>query len=201
MKEKQVKLSEYARLHGIQYRAAWNRYRAGKIPGATMENGHIVVPDPLAPDALPVAAIYARVSTAGQRDDLKRQSERLQQFASANGYPIVHVVEEVASGVNDNRPKLTRLLEKDDWNALIVEHKDRLTRVGFQWFDVLLKKQGKSILVVDRATDDTRDLMDDFTSIIYSFCARLYGQRGHRSKAARVVAEVCANNDEERNDL
>jgi len=42
-----MKLSEYAQRNGIKYRAAWNRFKAGKIEGAYLdESGHVVVPDP-----------------------------------------------------------------------------------------------------------------------------------------------------------
>lgn len=185
-----MKLSEYAVVHGIKYRAAWNRYKAGKIPEAYEEDGHIVIPDLPLPSDLPKVAIYARVSTSKQKDDLKGQTERLKSFATANGYPIQHTTEEIASGINDNRPKLIRLLEKDDWNILIVEHKDRLTRIGYNWFKLLLKQQNKEIIVTDNSTDNTTDLLEDFTSIIYSFCARLYEQRGHKNKAEKIIKQL-----------
>ena len=57
-----MKLSEYAAKHGIQYRAAWNRFKAGKIPGAWQdESGTIIVPDETQA-RLNDAAVYARVS-------------------------------------------------------------------------------------------------------------------------------------------
>ena len=72
-------------------------------------------------------------------------------YANARGYQVVLIVKEVASGVNDKRPKLTKLLENPDWGTLVVEHKDRLTRVGFGWFEVLLSGQGRRIHVANPA--------------------------------------------------
>lgn len=80
------------------------------------------------------------------------------------------------------------MLMDEDWGTLVVEHKDRLTRVGFEWFRVLLHMQGKRILVANEAEDDMTDLMMDFTSIIYLFAARLYRVRGARNRANRAVA-------------
>lgn len=187
-----MKLSVYAKQNGIKYRAAWNRFNAGKIPGAYVdESGHIVVPDPLA-QAIGKAAVYARVSTHKQRDDLDRQMLRMVTFANAAGFSVVKEVKEIASGVNDSRPRLTALLQDDSWGTLVVEHKDRLSRVGFGWFEVLLGVQGRRIVVADAAGEQTADLMDDFVSIIYSFAARLYGLRSARRRTDAAVAALVA---------
>ena len=70
-------------------------------------------------------------------------------FANAAG---LSVAREISSGVNDMSPKLTALLKDDSWGTLVVEHKDRLSRVGFGWFEVLLGLQGRQIVVADSAT-------------------------------------------------
>ena len=185
-----VKLSEYAARNGIQYRAAWNRYKAGKIEGAYLDDsGHVVVPDPRHA-LIGKAAVYARVSTHKQRGDLDRQAERMVAFANAAGLSVVAVIKEVAPGVNDARPKLAALLKEDSWGTLVVEHKDRLSRVGFGWFDVLLGVQGRRIVVADAATEDKADLLDDFVSIIDSFAARLYGLGSARRRTDTVIAAL-----------
>ena len=126
-----MKLSEYAKRHDIQYRAAWNRYKAGRIPGAYQdEMGAIIVPDDTKASERD-AVIYARVSDPSKRKtQLPAQQKRMEDWAVANGYRVVASVAEVGSGVNDKRRKLTALLKRDDWGTLIVEHKDRLTRFG-----------------------------------------------------------------------
>lgn len=182
-----MKLSQYARKEGITYRGAWLRWQKGRIPGAYLDDtGHVVVHDPMH-ERLNDAVVYARVSSAKQKNDLDRQAERMARFANARGLSVVRVVKEVGSGVNDHRVKLTRVLNDDDWGTLVVEHKDRLTRVGFEWFRVLLARQGKRIIVANEADDDRSDLMADFTSIIYSFAARLYGLRGAKERTKRTV--------------
>lgn len=181
-----MKLSQYAKRNGIGYRAAWNRFKAGKIPGAYLDDtGHVVVPDPETV-RLPCAAVYARVSSHKQKDDLDRQAQRMVEYANAQGLSVVLVVKETASGVNDDRKKLTALLQDDSWGTLVVEHKDRLSRVGFNWFDVLLKQQGRRISVANRAGETTHDLMEDFTSIVYSFAARMYGLRRAKERTHAV---------------
>lgn len=184
-----MKLSEYAVKHGIQYRAAWNRFKAGKIPGAWQdESGTIIVPDETQA-RLNDAAVYARVSDPSKRKtQLPAQQKRMEDWAIANGYRVVASVSEVGSGVNDKRRRLSSLLKRDDWGTLIVEHKDRLTRFGFEWFRLFIEQQGRRIVVINEAGDDRADLVQDLVSIIYSFSARLYGQR--RSKRAEAMVRI-----------
>jgi len=111
-------------------------------------------------------------------------------FANAAGLSVVLVVKETASGVDDTRPKLTTLLKDNSWGTLVVEHKDRLSRVGFGWFEVLLGSQGRQVLIADAATEEKADLMEDFVSIIYSFAARLYGLRAARRRTDDVIAAL-----------
>lgn len=183
-----MKLSEYARLHDIQYRTAWNRFKAGRIPGAYQDEvGAIIVPDESKGFSLHDAAVYARVSDPSKRKtQLPAQAKRMEDWAVANGYRVVASVSEVGSGVDDQRRKLTALLKRGDWGTLIVEHKDRLTRFGFNWFTLFVEAQGRRILVVNEASDDRTDLVQDLVAIIYSFSARLYGKR-RSERAQRIV--------------
>ncbi|OIH86636.1 hypothetical protein BLJ79_01310 [Arthrobacter sp. UCD-GKA] len=163
-----MKLTEYARRRNLGYRAAWNRFNLGKIPGAYKdEAGQIYVPDPVA-ENLKSAAIYARVSTHKHKDDLARQSDRMVAFTNASRPGVTAVATEVTSGVNDSRPKRTKLPQDDSWGTPVVEHQDRLARAGFGWFEVLPEMQGRRILVANAAQEQTADLMEDFRSIIYS---------------------------------
>ena len=191
-----VKLSEYAKINALSYRAVWNRYKAGKIPNASMnELGHIVVEiDQDKVDANKVA-IYARVSSSENKDNLAAQVERLTQYAIAKGYQIVSTYAEVGSSVNDKRPKLEKLLTENNYSKIIVEHKDRLTRVGFNYIETLLKNRGKEIEVVNLSTNDESNLMEDLISIIYSFSARMYGLRRSTRKIEKII-EVLNQKDD-----
>jgi len=183
-----IKLSEYAKLHSVTYRTAWNWYKAGKIRDAFKdEYGNILVK---IKEETPIenrVAIYARVSSNENKKNLEAQADRLKQYAIAKGYQIAYVVKEVGSGVNDNRKKLLSLLQKDDYGILLVEHKDRLTRFGFNYIKSLLEKEKKRIEVVNEAEDDKSDLMQDLISILYSFSARLYGLRRSKRKTEKII--------------
>ena len=49
----------------------------------------------------------------------------MQTYAIANGYTVSRIVTEVASGLNESRPKLTALLRDGSMDVIVVEHKDR----------------------------------------------------------------------------
>lgn len=184
-----MKLSEYAEKEGIQYQAAHNRFTAGKIPGAYKDQyGRIHIPDPNTEYIDENSCvIYARVSTPGQKEDLHRQSERLKNFAISRGYTIINTVEEVASGVKDDRKKLEKLLQSyDQWSVLIVEHRDRLTRVGFGYFEMFLGLLGKTVLVADESTDSDDGKTEDILHILYSYTASEYGKRGAKNRALKA---------------
>jgi predicted site-specific integrase-resolvase len=182
------KLSDYARERGVTYRTAWNRYRAGRIDGAHMDaTGHVVIPD-ATPAVEPLAAIYARVSSAENKSNLDAQAERLVQYAIARGWKVVSITKEVGSGVNDHRKKLAKLLTAGSWNILVVEHKDRLTRFGFNYLDTILPQMKKRIEVVNQADDQKTDLMQDLVAVIYSFSAQMYGLRRSRHNTEKIVA-------------
>ena len=59
-------------------------------------------------------------------------------IAMHKGYSVVRVVKELGSGVNDNRHLVVKLLQENDYDLVVCEHKDRLSRVGFNYLKVLL---------------------------------------------------------------
>lgn len=186
-----MKLSQFAKQQGISYSTALRWWKAGAIRGYQAPSGTIIVEA----EGMPArneqrVAIYARVSSAEHRENLERQAERLTQYCTVRGYQVVKLVKEVGSGVNDSRPKLLSLLRDPLITRLVVEHKDRLTRFGFRYIETLLEIQGRTIEVVNPAENNREDLLHDLASIVYSICARLYGQRRAKRKAERLVEQL-----------
>ena len=176
-----VKLSEYAKMLGLKYQAVWLKYKRGQIKNTKFDNNRVYVcidEDEIFPiKGGNKVAIYARVSDNASKDNLNRQVKRLTEYATMRGYKIVKVVKEIGSGVNDHRPKLEKLLkEHKDYSILLVEHKDRLTRFGFNYIELMMKALGKNVEVVN-LSDENSNLIEDMISIVYSFSARLYGSR------------------------
>lgn len=192
-----MKLSEYARQKGVRYETAWRWFRDGKIKGRRIGKHTILVEEEEQERNSPQkVAIYARVSSSENKSNLESQAERLTAYCTAKGYQIAKVVKEVGSGVNDSRPKFLSLLEDQSMTLIVVETSDRGTRFGFRYIETLLRANGRGIEVVNHAENGTDDLLADLVSIIYSFCARLYGQRRGSRKTEKIVAELEKGEDD-----
>jgi putative resolvase len=182
-----MKLSAWARKNGVSYQTAWNWFSAGQLPVPARQTatGTILVEEPTS--VVGKAALYARVSSHDQKSDLNRQVARLSAFAAASGLTVASVVTEVDAGLNGARPKLTRLLRDPAISALVVEHRDRLTTFGFEYLQAALLATGRQLVVVDEK-ELHDDLVRDMVEVLTSFCARLYGRRSAKHRAAAAVA-------------
>ena len=188
-----MKLSQYAKQQGISYSTALRWWHQGVIRGYQAPSGTIIVDAEAKPPAREEkVVIYARVSSAEHKETLERQVERLVQYCTVRGYQVAQVVKEIASSVNDSRPKLLALLKDPLATRIVVEHKDRLTRFGFRYLETLLEVQGRTIEVVNMGENDKEDLIADLVAIVYSFTARLYGQRRANRTTERIVQELQA---------
>lgn len=138
--------------------------------------------------------IYCRVSTKKQAEsgNLVRQRERLIEYCKERNYDIVHIYEEVASGLNDNRRELTKMFRKlQEVDSIIVEYPDRLARFGFNYLKEFSKDNGVKIEVVEQKEklEHNEEMVKDLISVVTCFSARLYGSRGGK-KLKKVIAEL-----------
>lgn len=191
-----MKLTDYARELGVTRQTANRWFHDGKISGAyQLDTGTIIVPNDIFKSYKGnqgKTIIYARVSSSEQRKtNLETQAQRLIDFSIANGWQIDEVIKEVGSGLNDERPKLTKILTSDEpIKRIVVEHKDRLTRFGFNYLEILAKTKNFEIVVVNQVDSDKEDLIQDFISIITSFCARIYSKRRVARKTEQLIEEL-----------
>jgi len=186
-----MKLSDYAKKTGVSYQTAWRMWKNGQLNAYQLPTGTIVVKTEDEPTSVDlIACIYVRVSSAENKKNLEAQAERLTNYAMARGYRIYKVVKEVGSGLNDNRKQLAQILVDDNYNILIVEHKDRLARFGTNYLSLLLEKTGKKLEIVNLADNSKEELMQDLIAIITSFCARLYGLRRSKRKTEKIIEEL-----------
>lgn len=187
-----MKLSDWAKKQGITYLTAYRWFSAGHLKNARqMPTGTIIVDElaPMEPIQNTSCYIYCRVSNQSRKKELEYQVDRCLEFARSRGYEVIKVFKEVASGMNDNRKELNKLLDCNP-TIIIVENKDRLTRFGFNYLDKLLPKLGTKLVVINRDEEDEVDLIKDLVSIITSFCCRLYGLRRGKNKAAKLIKDL-----------
>ena len=181
-----MKLSHYAKQTGISYKTAWRWYKAGTLDAYKTATGTVIVRDVRDPQPITGRiALYARVSSREQKGDLERQMTRLKDYAAAKGYQVSKEVTEIGSGLNDQRPKLEKLLADVSIGTIVVEHRDRLTRFGAHYIETLLQAQGRRVEIIFQSeTGD--ELVDDFVAVITSMAARLYGRPQSKRRAERI---------------
>jgi len=191
-----MKLSAYAKKLGISYKTAWRLFQAGHIAGAyQLPTKTIIVPEEEdSPPNMPVAAaIYCRVSSSQNKSNLDSQCDRLVQYCAARGYHVVRTVKEVGSGVNDHCKGFLSLLQDLDIQVIVVEHRDRATRFGFNYIMTMLELLNRRIEVINEAENDKDELMQDLIAIVTSFVARFYGQRRAGRKTEKIIKELSQN--------
>ena len=185
-----MKLSTWAKQNGVPYKTAWKWFKAGILPAPARQlpTGTILV-DPPAEPVAPRAALYAHVSSADQIEDLERQLDRLSRYAAEHGLTVGAMVKEIDPAMDGHRPKLLKILHDPTLGILVVEHRDRLIRFGFESVEAALAATGRKVLVVE-GSEVADDLVRDMTEVLTSFCARLYSRRSARQRAASAVAHI-----------
>lgn len=184
-----MKLSDYAKQVGVTYKTAWQWWKAGQLDAYQLPTGTIIVREPQI--VASGVALYARVSSAEQKEDAVRQMQRLREYAAARGYRVVAEVTEIASGLDNERPKLKQVLTDSQVGVIVVEHRDRLARCDYGYIATLLEQQGRRVEAM--YTSDTGDgLVDDFVAMITSIAARNYGRRNSKRRAERIRSCVAA---------
>jgi putative resolvase len=194
-----MRLSEYAKKMGVTYKTAFRWWKAGKLDAYQLDTGTVIVREPAQPQEALGVALYARVSSADQKADGTRQLDRLREYALSRGYQVAKEVTEIASGLNDQRPKLMKLLLDASIGTIVIEHKDRLTRFGFNYIEQLLHMQGRKLEVIFPSETDN-ELVDDFVAVITSMCSRIYGRRNSKRRAEQVkkcIEQVMERPDED----
>ena len=186
---RRISLTAWGRLYGFNKATTSRLHHAGKLPPELqieqLPNGryYVVVP----PENDGRLVVYARVSSADQKEDLDRQVGRVVEWVTQQGLRPDDVVKEIGSGLNGNRLRLRRLVADHTVSTIVVEHRERLCRFGFQYVKAALAGRGARILVMgDGELED--DLVRDVTEVMTSLCARLYGRRSARRRAERALA-------------
>lgn len=128
----------------------------------------------------PRVAVYARVSSAENKENLERQKDRLVSYANAKGYKVEKIITEIGSGLNDQRSKIEKLLTDKTIDIIVVESQRQICKIRNE----LYRKE-----VVNQQINEKDDIMQAFVSIITSFCARLYGKRRTKRQTEKIIEE------------
>lgn len=133
--------------------------------------------------------IYARVSTSSQKSNLDRQIELIKSYMLSNGIKVDEIYSEIASGLNEDRQELNRLIQNIKENKIsniYISFKDRLTRFGFNYFKNIFAMYNTNIIVLDEQEETNKDfqqeLVEDLISIVHHYSTKLYSNRRKKMK-------------------
>jgi len=140
-----------------------------------------------------LTVIYARCSTAEQKENLERQKDRLRKHSENKGYKFI-LIDEIASGVIDEKRKglhkLIKLCFEGKVERILIEHKDRLARFGYEYLDAIFKNLEITVEVVEKKEKKyEEELAEDIMKILTCYSARFYGARGGRKKKNKAENE------------
>jgi excisionase family DNA binding protein len=208
MSEKLLTLQEACRRLGVHPNTLRKWDRQGKIRVVRTVGGRRRIPESelerlmgfVKPDVSKKAVIYVRVSSHDQKQkgDLEEQKQSLLNYAKSKGYEVTAVLEDVASGLNENRKSLSKLfglVEERRIGVVVVAFKDRLTRFGFSYLERYFSSHGVRIEAVngEEPKDAYQELIEDLIALVSSFAGKLYGLRSHKyEKVVEGVKQLIA---------
>jgi len=132
--------------------------------------------------------IYGRVSSHDQKQkgDLDRQLQRLSEYSAKNKYTVEYILKDVGSGLSDSRKgllKLFKLVTEQEISKVIVEHRDRLTRFQYNFFEYFFASYNVEIEVVEnKDAEENEELVEDIMMLMASFSGKLYGKRSAKRR-------------------
>ena len=141
---------------------------------------------------------YCRVSSAKQKDDLKRQEEAVRAYLIAQGSPF-EIITDIGSGINYSKPGLRALIERitcGNVKKVTVLYKDRLVRFGFEMIEYLAGLYNCEIEIIDNTPKtEQQELVEDLVQIITVFSCKLHGKRAN--KARKIVKELVGDDTDD----
>lgn len=126
---------------------------------------------------------YARVSSSGQKEDLERQKEELKEK-----YPKHFLIEDIGSGINLTKRGIVKIIEmaiEGKIEELVVAHKDRLARFGYDLIELLIKKYSNGRITIINEKEEVEpeeEMVKDVLQIMNVFVAKMNGKRKYNKK-------------------
>lgn len=179
--------------------------REGKLPAKRSAGGHRYYDESDVRKALGIeipstkkkTIVYCRVSSRNQLPDLTSQVEAMRAFCLGGGIAVDEWLEEIGGGMNFKRNAFLNLfdrIERGEIAKLIVAHKDRLVRFGFDFFLVFAQKHGCEIVVANQEQlSPQQEMVEDLMAIVHCFSSRLYGLRNYKKKIKEAAEQTHGN--------
>jgi putative resolvase len=191
-------LSKAAKTLGVSTQTLRNWDKEGKLQTIRSAGNHRRIPSSEVKRLLnevdldrKTTIVYARCSTHKQKENLERQVGRLLEHCLKNKFENIELYKEIASGLNDNRKELRKILKRlkdPDVKRLVIEYKDRLTRYGYSLLENYCNAFSVQIVCLEETAvvPFEQELANDIVALVASYSARMYGRRGGRHKTNNI---------------
>lgn len=187
---------------GIHPNTLRSWYKSGSIQGFTTDKGRFFVDirsvktnhsQPTTDNKVKIC--YCRVSSRQQKADLEKQVEHLKAI-----YPHHEIVKDIGSGLNFKRPGLQKVVEQvlsRNVSEVVVAHRDRLCRFGFDLLQFIFETSGAKLVVLDATQlSPERELQQDLLNILHVFSCRMYGLRKYKKNLRETIQKCGSEKDE-----
>jgi predicted site-specific integrase-resolvase len=186
------RIGEFAKAAGVSRPTLIRWDKAGVLCPRKLPSGHRVyssddlrqVTNPKVAVAARKTVVYCRVSSVGQKNDLASQVTAMETFCLSAGIPVSEWVSEIGGGMNFERKKFLTIIDEiqtGEIEHLLVAHKDRLCRFGFELIEHLAVSNGCKLTVVNQESlSPEAEMVQDLLSIVHTFSCRLYGLRRYK---------------------
>ena len=128
--------------------------------------------------------VYTRVSGVAQKPDLANQMKALEAYCQQHTITVDEWLSDIGSGLNYKRKQFNRLMELIELGQvrrLIIAHRDRLVRFGYDYFEAFCERHHTELVVLNaEAMSPEHELVRDLVAIVTVFSARLPGLRSYR---------------------
>ena len=129
--------------------------------------------------------VYARVSGVAQKPELANQVNALETYCKQHSITVDEWMSDIGSGLNYKRRRFNRLMEMIELGQvrrLIIAHRDRLVRFGYEYFEAFCERHHTELVVINgEAMSPELELVRDLMAIVTVFSARLPGLRSYRN--------------------
>lgn len=194
---KLLRMNEVSEITGLAHSTLRLMHRKGEfVPAKISPGGTRYYSDEQVKEYMGVKTVskrivigYARVSSRKQEDDLDRQIENLKTYMFAKGYSF-EIITDIGSGINYSKKGLTKLLErihKGEISKVVILHKDRLVRFGFELLETVCKLNDCEIEIVDNTPKiNEEELINDLVKVVNVLGSDL---KGEQSKLVKQFVE------------
>lgn len=143
---------------------------------------------------------YTRVSGVAQKPDLVNQVNALERYCTEQSIVVDEWMQDIGSGLNYKRKQfihLFEMIEQGRVKTLLIAHRDRLVRFGFDWFEAFCERHGTQIIKLNNEKlSPEREMVEDLIAVVTVFSARFHGLRSYKRTLEKAVENADKQEDQ-----